>query len=364
MKHSFESSNENLMSDTIRFLRFPLIVGVVLIHSQIAGEWMERVSSAPAIDFPVYSTVSYILSSIISRVSVPLFFFFSGFLFFYHSSFNIPNYFQKLRKRGKTLLVPYLLWNLIAIALTFALHFFLSDMVTEGPESNYSLLDYLQAFWEFKLFQHGTPINDPLWFMRDLMVVMLASPLVFTLLKYSKRYGLMILSILWLFDWGIKAPGFSIAALFFYSAGAYFSIHRINFVERFEPFFPWTAGIYLVSAVMQFYFRNTAAASYLSHINVLSGIVLAISLSSRLLEKGRWKVNTFLSEVSFFIYVYHGLIVYRLTSRAFMLLPHTDLAILLIYLACPVVIFGIGIPLYIVLKKYLPRITAILMGGR
>lgn len=356
--------NDQLLSETIRFLRFPLIVGVVLIHSQILGEWMERVSSVPEVDFQVYSTVSYILSSIIARVSVPLFFFFSGFLFFYRSSFNAQTYLQKLRKRGRTLLVPYLLWNLIAIVLTFALHFFLSDMVTEGPDSNYSLLDYLQSFWEFKPFHHGTPINDPLWFMRDLMVVMLASPLVYFLLKYGKRYGLAFLGVLWMFGWWIKLPGFSIAALFFYSAGAYFSIHRINFVERFAPYLSWATGVYLFSAILQFYFRHTTAASYLSNINILSGIVLAISLTSLFLAKGKWRVKSFLSEVSFFIYVYHGLIVYRLTSRAFMMLPHADIILLLIYLTCPIIICGIGIPLYYVLNRFFPKKMALLMGDR
>lgn len=356
--------DEKLLSDTIRFLRFPLIVGVVLIHSQIPGEWMERVTENPWVDFPVYSTVSYLFASIIARTAVPLFFFISGFLFFHKTSFNFSIYIQKLCKRCRTLLIPYLLWNLIAVAITAALHYFLTDYVTAGPESNYSVRDYIQSFWNFKQFHHNTPINDPLWFVRDLMVVIVASPLIYLLIKYSKIYGIMGLGALWFLDWWIGTPGFSLTALFFFSTGAYFSIQRSNFVEVFAPFRRSALGLYVLSAILQFCFRECDVSSYISKANILAGIVLATSVSSWLLSKERWMVNPFLSEVSFFIYVYHGLFVYRLTSRAFMVLPHTDFSVLLIYLICPVVIFGIGMPLYAVLKKLLPKTTAVLMGGR
>lgn len=347
-------------------MRFPLIGGVVLIHSQIPGEWIERVTETPTLDFPVYSTLSYLFSSVIARISVPLFFFFSGFLFFYRTSFNRTVYIEKLKKRCRSLLVPYLLWNLIAIALTFTLHFVLSDMVVESPDSHISFTDYLQAFWNFKNFHHDTPINDPLWFVRDLMIVMLASPLVFLLLKYCRQYGLLALGILWMFRWWTKEPGFSIAALFFFSAGAYFSIHRKNFVEVFSPFLWVALVIYIISAILQMHFRNYGGdiSSYISNINILSGIVFAISISSMLLEKSVWKVNPFLSEASFFIYVSHGLIIYRLTSRAFIASPHTDGILVLIYLMCPIAIIGFGLLLYYFLKKVFPRMTALLMGGR
>lgn len=363
---NIDFSNEELLSKTIQFLRFPLIIGVVLIHSQVLGEGMLRVSENPTLDFPIYSTISYLFSSIIARIAVPLFFFFSGFLFFYRVSFNFSVYINKLKKRCRTLLLPYLLWNLFAVVLTFALHFFLSDMVVEGAESKLSFLDYLQSFWNYKQFHRGAPMNGPLWFIRDLMIVMLASPLVFFFIKYSRQYGIIALGILWFFGWWPLVTGFDKNAWFFFSAGAYFSIHQNNFVKVFSPLLWIALAIYIVSTILQLYLWNYRGdlLPYISNINILSGIVLAISSSSVLLRIGLWKVNPFLSEASFFIYVYHGLIVYRITSRAFMLLPHTDMALLFIYLMCPIVILGIGLPLYYCLRKKLPRTTALLMGGR
>ena len=352
---------EYLLSKTIQFLRFPLIIGVVLIHSRVPYEWMSKVTENPTLVFPIYSTISYLFSSIIAQISVPLFFFFSGFLFFYRVSFNFSVYINKLKKRCRTLLLPYLLWNLFAVVITFALHLFLSDMVVEGAKSKLSFIDYLQSFWEF---HHGMPMNSPLWFIRDLIVVMMLSPLVYLLIRYCRQYGLLVLGVLWLFGWWIKKPGFSIMALFFFSMGGAFSIHQKNFVEIFLSFFRFAIVIYVTSLILQMYFRNNAISSYISKINILSGIVLTIDITAFFLSKGIWKVNSFLSEASFFIYVYHGLIVDRITSRAFMILPHIDVALMFIYLMCPIVILGIGLPLYYSLKKRLPRTTALLMGGR
>ena len=367
-----EYDGEDLLSKTISFLRFPLMVGVVLIHAKIGGEWLERISTAPSADFPIYATVSYLLSSIIASIAVPLYFFIAGFLFFYRTAFDSHVYLQKLKKRCKTLLVPYLLWNLIALLLTFALQAFFPDMVV-GAKSvrDYSVTDYLWCFWDFQKVHHGewssmTPINDPLWFIRDLMVVILFSPLIHFLLKKLHTFFVLLLGILWLNGWWYEVPGFSIAALFFFSAGAYFSIHKKDFVAIVKrlPAFPTVSLIYVTVSILILCLRGESWILYLKKVSILIGIVLAVGLSARRIERGTWRVNQFLTEGSLFIYLYHGLIVYRLSSRLFLLLPHTDAMLLLVYFFCPTIIIFFGLFLYRIIKNSSRQITALLMGGR
>ena len=76
-------TDSELQSKTIDFLRFPLIVGVVLIHSLLGSVSIQGQQMMAGGDFSLYSNVSYLFSGIIARIAVPLFFFFSGFLFFY-----------------------------------------------------------------------------------------------------------------------------------------------------------------------------------------------------------------------------------------------------------------------------------------
>lgn len=100
--------NENLQSQTISFLRFPLIVGVVLIYSYFSEVVINGVDLMKNGIFPIYSTVSFLFSQIISRIAVPLFFI-SGFLFFFKINlFTREIYMQKLKKKVQTILIPYI----------------------------------------------------------------------------------------------------------------------------------------------------------------------------------------------------------------------------------------------------------------
>lgn len=100
----------NLQSKTIDFLRFPMMVMIVFIHIGISKQC----------DNSIVTTIYTLFSQILSRIGVPLFFVFSGYLFFFskdntQTTFNKNTYLYKLKKRAKTLLVPYLFWNALMI---------------------------------------------------------------------------------------------------------------------------------------------------------------------------------------------------------------------------------------------------------
>ena len=100
-------SNDSLQSKVISFLRFPLIVGVILIHTQLPNANEE---------FVCYENTKFIISNVIARIAVLLFFVCSGFLFFFKTEeFSLHTYLSKLKKRVKTLLIPYLIWNTLFI---------------------------------------------------------------------------------------------------------------------------------------------------------------------------------------------------------------------------------------------------------
>ena len=111
-------TDEELQSKSIDFLRFPLIVGVVLIHAHFSNVIMNGVNVNILHEYscPIYDTTSYFFSELIGRIAVPLFFFISGFLFFYRSKeFSLSVYRHKLKNRGRSILLPYLFWNLMII---------------------------------------------------------------------------------------------------------------------------------------------------------------------------------------------------------------------------------------------------------
>ncbi len=370
-------TNEDLQSKTISFLRFPLIVGVVLIHSHFSTVVINGVDLIEGGHFPAYTLISYLFSDIFSRIAVPLFFFISGFLFFYKAgSFTKQAYCQKLKKRARTILVPYLLWNLLVVLFFFLSQSFFSGLMSGKSKliCDYDISDWLWTFWNTDMINSpttitadkgGSPICYQFWFIRDLMVVMLFSPLVYFLVKKLRQYAVVCLGVLWIFGCWFEVADISLTAFFFFSAGAYFSIHGKNFVEIMKPFLAITAMLYILIAVIELCFRGEAWCPYLHNMGILVGIVLAVSLSAHFLGRGIWHTNTFLSDSSFFIYAYHGmLLAFGIRFFFKMMPPHTDGIALALYVFFPLITILVGLLFYYLLKKYLPVVTSVITGGR
>lgn len=94
-------SIEELQSKTITFLRFPMMVCVVLVHAHITEVIVNGVNLTEAGNLKVYQVLSNLISEVFVSISVPLFFFISGFLFF--KKFSLSVYFSKLKKRIRTI---------------------------------------------------------------------------------------------------------------------------------------------------------------------------------------------------------------------------------------------------------------------
>ena len=105
-----------VFSRVVKSIRFPLAAMVVLWHTPLFA----------SMDFsqPVYSQgvapfLYIFLSCTITYAAVPAFFFVSGFFFFkgIDSSWRWPLYGIKLKKRVRSLFVPYVLWILVYLVL-------------------------------------------------------------------------------------------------------------------------------------------------------------------------------------------------------------------------------------------------------
>ena len=101
------------------WLRFPLIVGVVFIHC------FGKPFDFDAIDFANLSAMDYYnlfrvaISRVLTHICVPVFYLISGYLFFIRlEKWDNSVYLNKLKKRSKSLLIPFLIWNSFAIILS------------------------------------------------------------------------------------------------------------------------------------------------------------------------------------------------------------------------------------------------------
>lgn len=371
--YHFKMPEDKLQSMTIDFLRFPLIVGVVFIHTDFSDIVMAGAKQISFRDYPIFSSVFFLFSKVIFEVCVPLFFFISGFLFFYKTAgFSTEIYLQKLKNRVRSLLVPYIFWNLLVIIFLLLAQTFLSGSLVSGRNKlilDYSLMDWLWSFWDTsKVNPHlnkSLPINSPFWFIRDLMVVVLFSPVVYFLIKKLGTYAVIILGLLWVCNPFFYLPGLSTVSFFFFTAGAYFSINTKNFVVSMRPMLGIVVPLYVLLVVAQLFFLGQSWWADLYCAGIIVGLVTVVSVSAHFIDQERWATNAFLANSSFFIFAYHRLpLVFVIKFLFKVLRPQSEVLLLFLYFACPIIIIVLGLLVYSLLKQFWPRFTAIISGGR
>jgi len=316
------SKEKELLFKTIGDLKTILIILVVLIHCYItsiskSGEiiYINRAT------YPVFWYVSTFLSNILASVAVPTFFLFSGFLFFYNISFfNYEAYKKKIKRRLKTLFVPYVCWNLIALGFLTIGGLLIPSMLPEKIKSitNWSIIDWLGVFWNFR--GDGTPADYPLWFIRDLLVVVLFTPIIFVFIKKVKIAFIIILTIIWILYYDVHITGFSRTALYFFTIGAYCGIRKLNFVNnvsrlssnRFLIFI--LLILYVVSTIAILRFSFIYNCDYIRNMNVLLGIFLLICFYTLVIQRFDVCLPLILKESTFFIYAAHGILLKPIQS--------------------------------------------------
>lgn len=213
--------DNSVQSRTIEYLRFFCAVLVVVIHA--FG------SSYASYKNGVYDIIRILFSQGIGRVAVPVFFLISGYLFFIKlETWNTAVWINKVKKRIHSLLIPYFIWNLIAIIVS--LFFFCKKfLLNDGNPPN--LLSWFESIGGFRAFWNSDsglyPIDGPLWFIRNLFIIVILSPIIHFYVKKTGITGLFVLGFLYIFRWWVKTPGFEISGFLFFLLGLISQLIRL-----------------------------------------------------------------------------------------------------------------------------------------
>lgn len=151
---------------------------------------------------------------------------------------SIENWKQKCKSRFRNLFVSYLIWNAIfLLVLAFAQYFYPTLMGHSKLIANFSIWDFVLCFisidyvingFSFRPFLIG-PIDLPLWFIRDLMILVVLAPLILLLIQRLGKFFIMILLGLWALCILKHVMFIGLNGICFFSIGAYFGIERIGF---------------------------------------------------------------------------------------------------------------------------------------
>ena len=357
---------DSIQSKTIEWLRFFCIGTVVLLHA--FGKPLEG-KEIISYHNGVYDSIRILFSQGFCTVAVPIFFLISGYLFFVKlEEWKTDVWVGKLKRRGKTLLLPYLLWNLISIVFALAIlylnYFFRGDAAPD-------VVDWFKSYGGLRIFWDGRdglyPHDFPFWFIRDLMVFMVLSPILFYYVKKTGIVGLVILYLAYILVLWKNVPGFSAEGLFYFSLGAYLSIHGIDFTAKCRKHLVIAAcvSVPLVLAMVYTFGNNDDAWEYLRRLFTLFGSAATIGIVALLFQRERIQVRQLLTRSSFFVYAAHGTIVLPYVGKALdRILPYNQFWLIINYFSSALLTIAILVLCYWLFSKWIPETTSVLTGGR
>lgn len=212
----------------------------------------------------------------------------------------------------------------------------------------------------------GYPHNVPLWFVRNLIVLVLVSPFIFQYVKKFKQIGIIALLFIYLCGFWISAPGFECIGFFFFSIGAFFSIHQTIWSNFFSKFGVISAILSFFLLVLMIVLYNTEYWDYLYRTFTISGTYSLISLTMLLKRRNVFNFSSLLSDSSFFIYATHGTIVLPIVRKILQVMITGESQIILIidYFASALITIALLVCIYYLMSRFMPRVTSVLVGGR
>jgi Acyltransferase family. len=288
----------------------------------------------------------------------------SGYLFFYGFEWSKERYFLKLKSRIKTLLIPFLFWNICSLLIIFLAQYFPATKIYFSGNSpliaEFSFFDFFNAIFGFNRF----PISYQFWFIRDLMILVLFVPLIQIILKYRPLLFLAIVFISWFLNyWPIFAP--SSNTVLFFCSGAYIAtIDKSLFAgDKYGGVF---VLLFIVILTLNALNINVVFHNYLHKAGIIIGIYAALFSTKFLLKTDNVKpALLWLGRSSFFVFAIHEPLLTILRKVSYKLfVPDTSALILLLYFMIPIVIIVFSVLLYRVLVGIAPNFTYIITGGR
>ena len=356
MSINFNSESLDLrLSETITWLRFPLIFLIIMLHCY-------SIVNLPGNHETYFKTV-YPFALWLGETGVPGFFFMSGYLFF----LSKKSYSQKISSRVHTLLIPYVLWNSLLLALHLVLFTLGHPQEINGKSiATYTYIDYLRLFWDRGTsFDNGNfvPLLCPLWYIRNLLIVSVLSPFFYYIIRYIREAFLLIGTAWWLMTYH---NAFIQQTVLFFSLGAYFSILGINplrIIHERKRLIIFLFVIFSISDIASHTKYNTPVNLQIHRLALILNIPALLLIAEYCVQ--RHISNQMLPKAAFIVFCAHYPIVVVL--RKICVSYYSDASSfshILLYFACMIAAALLSIAFYLFLNKFFPSVKNILSGNR
>jgi len=325
----------------IEMLRFLMIFGVVLLHtpeyvqiSQVGNDW--------------FSLTKAFFQNSLFRTTVPVLTCISGYLVFHSGLDRFPR--KLAAKKARSLLLPFLLFNLPLVAIVCVAESF------TNVQTNYHLVPFDAAVWRDAMFGvMNSPINYPLNFLRDMMVLMCLAPALGWLIRHAPALGFVLVCLVFLNDIDGVLVLRNLMAVLFYTGGVA-ACYRWNLRALDRYALPCAIAFLLLCAgIVYFRVGNTNGLRLVAPLLVWPASAL---LSGT--RVGAWCVR--MNRYSFLLFVAHAPILFS----TWLVYKHvrTGIPYPLYWISAPVLTAAAIVVLYHAALRLAPGALALALGGR
>lgn len=297
----------------------------------------------------------------INNMAVPLFFILSGMAFY--RDYTGKNYLQKLRRRIKSLVIPFLLWNTINMLFQILVSTFFSQFFVGREKIEITLSNVLLGIFHYEY-------NRPFWFVFALIIFAIAAPVIDQLLRseVTAVISVIALTLLYKFRIGLPRPFFfSQTCIIFYLVGGYIGrFHFGLFSKSPSKKYQLLSACVIALAVGYYMLVNYEIIAQERIGSVVLPIVLSVCFWNMLdlfLPTGGIAVPEFMKH-SFWIFALHMNVSAVITKLLFLVLPKNPYMSLVNFgMTTLATLLFIEIGCFLV-KKTMPSAYALLSGSR
>ena len=344
------------LSNKLRVLSLVSIILVLYIHSGFHADEIEGMM--------MNDSVQTLVSGMMGRCAVPLFYVISGYLFFLKVPEGMKSIYGKMRKRVGTLVVPYIIgclffvgFGVLMAVLPGVSKYMNSSMM---PLFSNPVGEILRSI--FYDAGNGSPCAFQLWFLRDLILIVATSPLWYLLLKHLRWilvvtcFGLTYLHIQFI-------PFF---ALFWFLFGG--QLVQVKNKYGGASLTVFTIVVFLFLSVVQLFIPDMIDWELVKIPIIILGLISIWGIYDMVLGKDfklsehRWLATA--CQFTFFIYLFHEPTLNIVRKLIVVVLGKNELGYLASYLISPWIFTVCAVFAGLLFRKYLPRVYNVCTGGR
>ncbi len=368
------------LSQKLRFWSFAAMVLLIYVHGFNLHPRQLDPSTVVQEPLTVDNFLQYFLSNGVLRFRIPILFAISGYLFA-RSEGRAPHR-TRILQRLRTLGVPYLLWSALWLGIVWALE--------QAPLTQWAIVKAeISPFWPRQLLSQlapgeildrwlWQPVPFQLWFLRNLLVLNLAYPLLRAAVRRQPKVYFGVVGVIWFL--GINFGFVGGEGLLFFGLGAWLALTGRDVLTPPRWLrLPVAAALWVGAAASlttvafavepdpatgiggRWFFSMLALYRLSEAAGVLTAWFGLDWLVRRAMAR-RW--FAWLTGFSFLIYVLHVPTVNYATELSFRFgrgVPHIAL---LTYLLLPLVIVAVAVMIGAALRRLVPGAYALLTGGR